>query len=236
MNRRLFAAGLLAALLFGGAGLAQAQVRPVADLRVVIGFPQGEFKDNVSNVGIGLDGFFGLGLGRSPVIVGADLGFMIYGFERRREPFSTTIPDVTVDVETSNSIFLGHMVLRLQPSYGPVQPYFDALFGLKYFFTETTIEDDDFFDSEPIASTTNFDDAALSYGIGGGVGIEVLRGPGGRKLRGLLIHGGARYLLGTEASYLQEGSIERRNGRVFFTIDRSETTMLLVHLGVTLKF
>lgn len=224
------------ALILGLAwtGPAHAQVRPQGDLRFVVGFPQGEFEDNVDNVGFGLDGFFGIGLGRSPIVVGADLGFVVYGFERRSEPFSDNIPDVRVDVETSNSIFLGHLLLRVQPPSGTIQPYFDGLFGLKYFFTETSVEDDN--GSDPIASTTNFDDAALSYGIGGGVEIQVLRGPGGKKLRALSINAGARYLLGSEAEYLQEGSIERRDGQVFFTVDRSETTMLLTHLGVTLKF
>ena len=51
-----------------------------------------------------------------------------------------------------------------------------------------------------------------------------------------MINAGARYLFGTEAEYLQEGAIERRNGRVFFSTDRSETDLLIAQLGITLKF
>ena len=122
-------------------------------------------------------------------------------------------------------------VLRLQPPSGPVQPYVDGLFGMKYFFTETSIHDDDFYDEE-IASTTNFDDAALSYGVGGGLDIMLHQGRGAA----IMINAGARYLFGRQAEYLQEGSIERRNGQVFFTTDRSETDILMIQLGVTLKF
>ena len=47
-------------------------------------------------------------------MIGADLAFMIYGSETRQEPFSLTIPDVTVEVETSNNIVLLHALARLQ--------------------------------------------------------------------------------------------------------------------------
>src|SRR5690606_36432668 len=108
MNRLLFAVLLVAAT--GIAGRAGAQVRPQGDLNFIVGVPQGSFSENVDDAGFGLNLFGGLGVGRSPVVVGLELGFMVYGFERRNEPFSTTIPDVTVDVETSNNIMLGHFV------------------------------------------------------------------------------------------------------------------------------
>ena len=162
--------------------------------------------------------------------MGFDGGFLVYGFERRHEPFSTTIPDVTVAVETSNAIAMGHLLLRLQPPTGSFQPYIDGLFGFKYFFTETSINDEhgDF----AIASSTNFDDAALSYGVGGGLDFEIHRG----HRKSVFINVGARYLFGSEAEYLKEGSIERRNGRVFFTTERSETDILITQLGITMKF
>ena len=222
-----------------GVGMAQtgsAQLYPQGDITFVVGVPQGDFRDNVDNVGFGINVFGGLGLGRSPLVIGVDLGVVVYGYERRSEPFSTTIPDVRVDVTTSNSIFLGHVVLRLQPPRGPIQPYLDGLFGLKYFFTETSISDEHFDGSVPIASSTNFEDAALSYGLGGGLNVQVYRGPGGKKLSSLNINAGVRYLFGSEAEYLKENSIERRNGQVFFTTERSKTDMVLAHLGVTLKF
>lgn len=228
-----YLAGLLVFVLgFGLAYAAQAQVYPQGDISIIVGLPQGEFESTVDNAGVGLNFFAGLGLGRTPIVIGLDGGFLVYGFERRHEPFSTTIPDVTVRVETSNAIAMGHVLMRLQPPSGAVQPYLDGLFGLKYFFTETTIKDDNFFEDEEIASTTNFDDAALSYGVGGGLDILLHRGRG----PAVLINAGARYLFGGEAEYLQEGSIERRNGQVFFATDRSRTDLLLLQLGITLKF
>ena len=232
MEKRYLAGLFILALGGSLTGVAHAQIYPQGDISVVVGFPQGEFEDHVDDAGVGLNFFAGIGLGQTPFVVGLDGGFLVYGFERRREPFSTTIPDVTVDVETSNAIAMGHVLLRLQPPTGFVQPYVDGLFGFKYFFTKTSISDEDFRGDDPIVSSTNFDDAALSYGVGGGLDIQIHQG----RRKAVLISVGARYLFGSEAEYLQEGSIERRNGRVFFTTDRSETDILMAQLGVTLKF
>ena len=232
MKRQYLA--VLAVLLLG-VSLArdgQAQVYPQGEIAIIVGVPQGEFEDNVDNAGVGLNLFAGIGLGRTPVVLGLDGSFLVYGFERRREPFSPSIPDVTVRVETSNAIAMGHMVLRLQPPRGAFQPYVDGLFGAKYFFTETTIRDDGRFDDEEIASTTNFDDAALSYGIGAGVDVQIF----GKRGTAVMLNAGARYLFGREAEYLQEGSIERRSGRLFFATDRSETDILIMQLGIAVKF
>ena len=212
-------------------------VRPEASVSFLVGIPQGEFRDNVSNPGFGIDLFGGLGLGQSPVVLGLDLGFLIYGREVRREPFSNTIPDVTVRVETTNNIFQSHFVLRLQPPEGAIRPYAEGLIGLKYLFTQTQIQSERFGDNEPIARSTNFDDVALSYGVGGGMAIELYRPSGENKdVRSVELRLGAQYLLGTEADYLQEGSVRRQNGRIAFDIARSRTTFLEPYLGVGVRF
>lgn len=201
------------------------------------GVPQGVFRDNVTDPGFGIDLFAGLGFGRSPVVIGLDLGFLVYGRERRTEPFSTTIPDVTVDVETTNNVLQTHFVLRFQPPGGTVRPYAEGLFGFKYLFTQTRIESERFNDNEPIASSTNFDDFALSYGVGGGVAIELYRfGEETKEIRSVELKLGAQYLIGSEAEYLQEGSIRRENGNVAFEVDRSRTTLLEPYLGVGVQF
>ena len=226
-----------------GASPAQAQapdelaIRPQGSVSFLLGVPQGEFRDNVDNIGFGIDVFGGLGVGRSPVVIGLDLGFLIYGRERRSEPFSNTIPDVTVDVETTNNIFQSHLVLRLQPPSGAVRPYLDGLFGFKYLFTQTSIESERFGDNEPIASSTNFDDFALSYGVGGGVHIRLYRPQGEEnEVESVALKLGVQYLLGNEAEYLQEGSIRRVNGSIDFDVERSRTTFLEPYLGVALRF
>jgi hypothetical protein len=222
-------------------GPARAQDRSAIDVGIglAIGIPQGDFKINVPELGWGGEGHFGVRLG-GPLIIGGDLGFMIYGSERRKEPFSLTIPDVTVDVITSNNIFLGHFLMRLQPETGSVRPYIDGLVGFKYFWTETRIEDEND-PTEPIASSTNLEDMAFSYGAGFGVAIQLVDGTEKRRETGegplgIYLDLRVRYLIGSEADYLKKGSIQRVGTQLIYDVQRSKTDFLVPHIGVSVVF
>ncbi len=234
-----FGASMLCACLATGLPSARAQVRPEVGINFSVGAPQGEFSEHLDNPGFGGTVFGGLGFDRLPLVVGAEFSYLIYGFERRTEPFSTTIPDVRVDVETSNNIATGHLLLRLQPPSGAVRPYVDGLLGFNYLFTETTIENRRFDrDYEPIAAATNHDDAALSYGFGGGLSIGLYRGQMGEMTRpgALALNLGFRYLRGANADYLKEGSIRRTDAGIRYEVERSATSMLVPQLGVTYRW
>lgn len=231
--RTLLVALFASLLLF--AAPAQAQINAEGALTFTVGVPQGDFGDHLDANGYGVNLNAAIGFPGSPILLGIDGGYLIYGHERRNEPFSTTIPDVTVDVVTDNGVASGHVFLRFKPNLPVIQPYADGLFGFKYFLTETRIESEAF-DQNEITRSTNFDDTALSYGFGGGVKINVFTPTGKNGPGGVHLDLGARYLIGKEASYLQKGSIRRENGRVTFDVTHSETTMLLFHFGLGLTF
>ncbi len=220
---------------------AHAQIRPEASVGLLLGFPQGEFRDHVANLGIGLSGTVGIRFPNSPVVIGGDLGFLIYGHERRREIISTTIPEVEVRVVISNNILQGNLFLRLQPGTGVVRPYFDGLIGFKYLFTETEIRNVYSFD-EAIAESINLGDVAFGYGVGFGITINALdrtqaKLETGKGPVGILIDFRLRYLMGTEADYLKKGSIERdRSGNVILDVHTSRTDFLLPFVGVAFVF
>lgn len=224
-------------LLFVSSASAQSRPRIEGGASFSIGNPVGEFGDNIEDPGFGGRIWGGVGPANSPVLVGADFGFLVYGRERRTEPFSTTIPDVTVEVVTTNNIVNGHLFFRLQPPGGSFRPYVDGLVGFKYLFTDTRIRNEGF-DDEDIARSTNFDDAALSYGPGAGVQARIW-GAGADRAEGpygVYIDLGARYLFGTQAQYLKEGSIRREGTNVTFDVAESETNLLLFQIGVALSF
>lgn len=234
LSRRILSAfAVFAVILSMTAPSVSAQINAEGSLKFTFGLPQGEFADKLDANGFGgnIDG--AIGFPGSSLLVGADLGFMIYGHERRNEPFSTTIPDITVDVVTDNSLATGHLFLRLKPNLPGIQPYADALIGFKYFFTETRIESEQF-DQDEITRSTNFDDTVLSYGFGGGVKISLFTPTGDNGPGGVYLDLGAKYLKGPEASYLQEGSIRRQNGQVTFDVDQSKTDILLIQFGIGL--
>ena len=207
-------------------------------LNFTLGFPMDEFKDNVDRLGFGISGQFLLfdPSPRLPFGFGINIGFLNYGSESRTEPFSSTIPDVFVDVDRTNNLDNFHLLFQVAPPYGTFRPYLEGLIGGSYIYTETTIRsrgDDD------VASSTNFDDFAWSYGGGAGLLIQVTPFDWASSFAGSIhIDLKARYLFGTEAEYLAEGSItvDQNNGNVYYDIMKSKTDLLTFHIGVTAYF
>ena len=208
----------------------------VAGINFTLGFPSGEFKNNVKRTGFGASGEFLLLTPtiQNPFSIGLNLGFLNYGSESRREPFSSTIPDVTVDVDRSNNIVNFHILFQLAFPTGIVRPYAEGLFGGSYIFTETTIKSRGV---DEVASSTNFDDFAWSYGAGGGFLIQVYSPDNQEeKVGSVFIDLKARYLYGSEAEYLKEGSVIVENGSVTYNTSKSKTDLLTVHIGAVVYF
>ena len=171
----------------------------------------------------------------SPVAFGLGLGYLNYGHETRREPFSTTIPDVTVDVETNNAMVMGHFIVRLQQRTGPFAPYVDGLAGFNYIYTDTKIKNED--EEDVIAKSTNLDDWAFNYGAGGGLMIYLMSLNGNTAEPGsLYLDLKVRYLSGSEADYLRKGSIIREGGEVIYDVNSSRTDLMLYQIGVAVSF
>jgi hypothetical protein len=203
-------------------------------LDLLLGSPQKEFRKNVDNVGFGIAGNAGYAPEDTPFMLGVEFGFMNYGSSDRREAFSTTIPDVFVKVSTTNNFILGHAILRLQPNTRVFRPYLQGMIGFNYLFTETKIENVNVTGQE-VASSNNLSDGAFSYGGGAGLMFLVHRANDG-SVMDLFVDLGARYVFGGEAEYLKEGSIRNVNGRVVYDILKSRTDLLVVQVGISVRF
>lgn len=211
---------------------------------MLLGFPQDEFSENMDNIGVGIAGDLLYLPPSLPIGMGLSIGVMVYGEDRRREPFSTTIPEVEVEVTTTNNVGMGHLLLRTQGKLGIFQPYLDGLFGFSYFYTRTKIEDIGLTNNEEIASSTNLSDFALSYGAGVGIMIKIHEeglllesDKENEKIIGkILIDLRIRYFTGGEAEYLKKGSIQSMNGNVIYEINKSTTDMITTQIGVTVEF
>lgn len=242
---------LITISFFGFTGLINLQAQEIQfGLDFQTGVPQGEFSEQLDDrLGFGVGGMFGYRITNTPVMVGADLGFMNFGTETRREAWSTTIPDATVDVENSYNLFHGDLLLRLIPPETTIRPYAEGLFGFNHFFTQTKIRDrgttgpDD-----TIATDTNFRDTTLSYGFGGGLQFRIYSGVGTSSSSNdnngaaannmpytIYIHLSGRYMFGREAEYLREGSIIRENGQVTYDVMQSNTNLMHFKLGISVS-
>ena len=207
-------------------------------LNLLVALPQGEFKDNVGRAGIGLSGQFTFfePAPEAPFTFGINLGYINYGYESRRIPFNQWAGDVPVDVTRMNNLVNFHFLFQVLPFEGPVKPYLDILFGGNYIFTTTEIKSD----YKEIASTTNYDDFGWSYGGGGGFLIRLTDfGPDEERISPstLWLDLKVRYLYGTEAEYLKEGSVDVHNdGTVTYYYSKSKIDLLTIHLGVIVEF
>jgi len=171
-------------------------------LDLLVAAPQGDFKENTDQIGVGLNMDLGYVFPRIPVVIGGTFAYAMYSSETANVPFSLTVGNlVNVDVTTSNNLALGHLFLRLQPQDGVFRPYAEGLAGFSYFWTESTVESE--WSDEDIASSTNLDDFVFSYGAGGGVMFRVYRGETDEPGKGMevFIDLKVRYLYGGEAKY-----------------------------------
>ncbi|MEX2478173.1 MAG: hypothetical protein WD357_07025 [Gracilimonas sp.] len=235
---------IIVSVLFGCAAIAQ-EAGFAGNLQLV--YPQGEYKESLDRLGYGLNfnGYYRTE--SSPMGFGFDINFMNFGVDSREEPISSNIPDVRVEVTNSYNLFQFLLLGKLQPVDGALRPYAEGLAGVNYFYTSTTINERNNSSSDPIASDTNFKDFAFGYGGGAGTMIRVFDKSGrppkyneeGSEMvspKAGYINLGVRYLFGSEAEYLREGSIQVNNGSVTYDTFRSRTNMMIIQLGFVIRY
>jgi len=229
------------AVLIGAATLQAQEINAGLNFQVV--FPQNEFKESINTNGLGMNVNGLYRFAGTPFGLGLDFNFNNFGKDTRDEPLSSTIPDLRVRVENEYNLIQLMMMARLQPRDGVLRPYLEGLAGFNYFYTETSITDRRSSVSDPIASDTNFEDWAFAWGGGGGLMIRVFdfRGRENREeayenIGAGYINLGVRYLNGSEAEYLREGSIVLTNGDVEFDTLQSRTDMLMLQIGFVFRF
>jgi hypothetical protein len=156
-----------------------------------------------------------------------DLGWVIYGYERKRVCFGTPIGcRIEADLTTTNNIFFGGLGPELVLATGTVQPYLNVSWGLSYFATSSSLGGSA--DLGDFAHTTNFDDATFAWRAGGGVRWEV---KGGRKP--IYLDVGAEWHQNGLADFLAEGDIiDYPDGSITMTPHRAEANLTTFHFGV----
>lgn len=228
--RFLLAAGLVSAPV----SLAAQNYREVTEaapprrlfgINLQLGFPQGEFA-NFVQTGYGIGGNFTFFLDqRSRAGIRIFGSWIQYGRTTERIPFPG-LPGISVDLTTSNDIYSFGVGPEFHLATGAIRPYIHGAIGLSNFATRTSAEGSD--NTNPFASTTNFNDWTVAYYGGGGLQFQVSHGR-----NPVFIDGGLRYQSHGQTRYLREGSIQpTAGGGVTFDPIESKTDLLIVHLGV----
>lgn len=192
--------------------------------------PQGEFRDFVD------DGFGGSGHliwqpgRRGPLGIRLDGGVLVYGMERFVVPLSPTLGGrILVEMETTNNVASFGIGPQLGLPNGRLTPYVGAFVGMAYLYTQSSLQGTH--SDYEFANTTNFDDAALSWGGRAGVYVPVRRGPAAVSL-----DLGLTYQDNGEAEYLLEGGIQdNHDGTITLFPVRSDTDLLTFHVGASVS-
>ncbi|MEZ4415607.1 MAG: hypothetical protein R3E10_07610 [Gemmatimonadota bacterium] len=205
-----------------------AEPRGEAGGHLVVAMPVGEFGDYV-DIGGGFAGFGVLYLDPARVVgLRLDGAWLIYGSRTVRRPLSPTVPFVDVDVTTQNWIARLGFGPEVALGSGPVRPYLHGSIGFSYFATTTSVEGS--LNTEPFASSTNFDDITFALAGGGGLRIRL----SGARAHRVSLDVGSEYVRNGRTEYLREGGLrETPGGGVQAEPIRSRTNLVTFYLGVS---
>jgi len=137
--------------------------------KLMLSTPTGEFGDSVDNEGGGIELHFGV-RPQPSLTFGLGVDVMIYGSESHR--YSLPLVE-DFDLTTENYMAGTFFFAQWRPLTGAVQPYAEARAGVSYLWTESKLEDEDWWDDDEVARQTNYDDFTTFWGGAGGLLIRL---------------------------------------------------------------
>lgn len=203
--------------------------QPSASLYFTTAIPAGDFTEYTANVGFGgiMEFFFFSPSERTPYGLGINLSYIGYGVHFLVAPDSE---ELTMSFNKANNFASAHILFQIAPYSGSVRPYIETLFGGSYIFSITEVGYDYYY-----PATLWVDDWAWSYG--GGIGLKLLTHGDPYFNRGsVYLDLKVRYLLSTDATYLDRSSVAIYDGEIHYTLIDSKTDMLTVSLGLFFYF
>jgi hypothetical protein len=157
----------------------------------------------------------------------ADLGFLVYGYERLHYCYSVPFGcRVEADLTTTNGIAYIGIGPELALALGALEPYAYGTTGLSYFSTVSSISDEwDHLDWD----TTNYSDVVMALKLGGGVRLRL-----GRGRRPVSLDLGVERHQNGIAEFLTEGDIvDNPDGSITLYPNQSEANLTTFRFGVS---
>ena len=206
--------------------------------------PQGEFANNVTNNGYGVDLDGGWYVYNGPVGLGVNIIVAQYGNFSRRIPFSYFSSLVTLTETTTSTIFIINPYVQPTLKIGGFSFYTKFFAGYQILETNTKIKNDEqqsneYDDDEPdyLAQSNVANDGAFDYGAGFGMRFPIFRGG---DTGPVFICLEMKWSKGGEAEYLnagKDGAIvlsDPADGPVTTTLnpDKSKTDLFNISIGI----
>jgi hypothetical protein len=196
--------------------------------------PLRDFRANLNTEGIGASASAYIRVNQKiPVYVGLELSGLVY--DRAFIEYVDEVDGFLAQLkeETAPSIFMGHLIFRLEP---PVNffayPFFEGIIGFKNLFTRTKVKDVELDEDAVLSNILEEGDWAFSYGFAAGLSIPI-----GNHLPTIDLK--CAYLIGNAANYLvRRTDIVGVPGRPIdvFELKNSTTDLLLPQIGITFAF
>ncbi len=155
-----------------------------------------------------------------------DGGWLYFGGVEHDVPFSGTGGLVNVRLHTSNNLAMLGIGPQFSVPTGPIRPYVYATAGLGYFFTTSSVTNQN--TGEEIAGSTNFSSTVFAWSTGVGFQMPVARS--------IAIDAGAEYRSQKDAEYLAKDNIVQNPDGTPGGIrgsHRTDADLVSYHLGVT---
>ena len=204
--------------------------------------PQGEFANNVTNNGYGVDFDSGWYIYNGPVGLGVNIIAAQYGNFSREIPYSYFSSLVTLTEKTESTIFIINPYVQPALRMGDFSFYTKFFAGYQALETKTKIQNDEQEnneDDEPdyIAQSTVANDGTFDYGVGLGMRFPIFRGGENGPI---FICLEMKWSKGGEAEYLnagKDGAIvlsDPADGPVTTTLnpDKSKTDLFNISIGI----
>ena len=202
--------------------------RTITTLSLQLSFPQDEYQEAYSATGVGLRWNILHRPKESPFSIGGELGFLINGSDSRSfDIYYLGFYDRYRISATNNILSLAFKARAdLVPHEMPMQIFVEGTVGTNFFFSSVDISRETFFGQTEYAGG-NSTKGHWAFVWGPGLGVEI---PLNKSNTTALSVKGS-YLFGSRTKYLTSPYIDN-DGEVYFTERESETTMLLMEIGV----
>jgi hypothetical protein len=205
------------------------KAQPTFNLHFTTAFPVNEFSDYMNKTGFGGNAeiFFSSPTPKKPYGFGLDFSCQAFGIHFLNDEYTD---DLYMSLNRAQNFASMHLIFQVAPPAGRVKPYFEALFGGSYIFSNTEVLDY-YYHTQSLF----FDDWAWSYGIGGGLKFLVSDEPfydRGAVYFDLKV----RYMFSTPTEYVDRNSVRYANDTFYFDTIESRTDMVLLQIGFQVYF
>lgn len=196
-----------------------------------LGIPQNEFAEAYAGNLSGIAGSIMIPVGKAKMLhFGGEYGWNSMGKEKSQVEVTESLDRILAgDMTVSSDVRSYHANMRFSPLKGPIRIYFDLLFGMKFYNTDTEIVIEEA-DGTEIQTTNSISNENTNFaGFAGGLMLGLSKN--------FFIDAKLQSLQGGEVKYVDQSSLGiSENGEVDYELKTTPTDLLVPQVGLSIVF